>query len=108
MIWTTSPTPTPLALFCILLIEIIPVRASLFYCSKAIYGVPAQQDCQEVLSTLPAADLFYRYFVEQQLSTGLPQADWTHWSDRRPLGLRQKIIQVPKFWSYGEDSAFPT
>lgn len=61
-----------------------------------------QQDCHDALRILPTADLFDRYFVEQQLTTGPQQADWSSWSDIRPETLRQKIVQTPKFWSYGK------
>lgn len=81
--------------------QILPTRASLYYCSKHTYGTPAVQDCYEAISTLPSPESFYRYFVEQQLTTSLSQVDWYIWHDPRPGSSQQSIIQIPKFWSYG-------
>lgn len=58
-------------------------------------------DCARALAALPHADGYYRYYVEPQVETAPPEADWQGWTDERPEQLQRKVVQVPKFWSYG-------
>ena len=66
------------------------------------------QDCAHVLAALPQADDFYRYYVEPQLETAPPGADWQGWIDGRPLPFQRKLIQVPKLWSFGKHACLRT
>ena len=67
-----------------------------------MYDNPGLQDCLQTLATLPHADRLYRYYIEPQLETAPPESDWQSWADERPSPLRQKLVQVPKFWSHGK------
>ena len=67
-----------------------------------MYGSPAMQDCSHTLAALPPADPFYRYYLEPQLETTPPKFDWQGWTDERPKKFQRKVVQVPKFWSYGK------
>lgn len=78
------------------------LAATSFYCSALTYGTPELQDCYRALSSLPTADGFFRYFVEQQIHPTVPDFDWPSWHDPRPGNLKRKGVQVPKFWSSGE------
>ena len=66
-------------------------------CSKQIYGSPRLHSCQQALAWLPR-DVVIRYFVEQQLRPA-PGTNWLAYVDPRPPSTRQKIVQVPKWWS---------
>lgn len=66
-----------------------------------MYDSPVMQDCSQALAALPQADRFYRYYIEQQLETAPPESDWQGWTDERPSSFRMKLVQIPKFWSYG-------
>ena len=66
-----------------------------------MYDSPVMQDCSHALAALPRADASYRYYIEQQLETAPPEFDWQDWKDERPIYLRRKVVQVPRFWSYG-------
>ena len=91
-----------LIFLCVLLLQTVSTKGSAFFCSKGIFGVPALADCYQALDSLPTTDHFLRYFIEDQLATAPPQADWPAWSDSRPIRERQKSIQVPKFWASGK------
>lgn len=81
---------------------------SSYFCSKAVYNSPVMQDCAHALAALPQADEYFRYYVEPQLETAPPEADWQGWIDERPVGFQRKVIQVPKFWSYGKHACLRT
>ena len=53
------------------------------------------------MNSFPTPHPYYYYFIEQQLATGPPVADWTEWWDSRAPGRERTIIQIPKFWSHG-------
>ena len=57
----------------------------------------------DALSSVPR-DSVIRFFVEQQLRTGLPEANWALFTDPRPTGSRKEIMQVPKLWNQGRSS----
>ena len=80
---------------------VVESRSS-YFCSKAVYNSPLMPDCAHALAALPRADDYYRYYVEPQLETAPPEADWQGWIDERPSQFQRKVIQVPKFWSYGK------
>ncbi|KAL2046437.1 hypothetical protein N7G274_001884 [Stereocaulon virgatum] len=90
-----------LLFLCALLLQAVPTKGSAFFCSKEIFGVPALADCYRAVDNLPKTDKFLRYFIEEQLATGPPQADWPGWRDLRPTTEQRKSIQVPKFWAFG-------
>ena len=90
-------------LFCYaLLLQIVLIDGSAFFCSKEIYGVPALADCNQAINSLPTTDQSLRYFIEQQLATAPPLSDWHAWRDSRPIEEQRKPIQVPKFWAFGK------
>ncbi|KAM0794004.1 hypothetical protein BDR22DRAFT_895590 [Usnea florida] len=41
-----------------------------------------------------------QWFLEQQVQTALPAADWRSWVDPRPPAIRQPFVQLPKWWSH--------
>ena len=106
MSWhSTSSWPQVwLALRCSLLFQLVAVGGSSLFCSRDIYDSPDLHDCSQALATLPQADQFYRYYLEPQLATIPPALDWQGWIDERPPIVRQKIVQVPKIWSCGEQT----
>lgn len=67
-------------------------------CSN-IYGSPAPADCAAALAKLPR-DTTIRYFVEQQMRTAPPAADWIPFVDTRGA-LAQPVSQLPIWWSHG-------
>lgn len=69
-----------------------------------IYGSPTQADCTAALASLPR-DTAVHYFVEQQIRTAPPVANWIPFVDH---GERdpQLIVQLPKWWSRGESDFF--
>ena len=91
----------------VLLSWVVESRSS-YICSKAVYNSPVIQDCTHALAALPQADEYYRYYVEPQLETAPPEADWRGWVDERPFRFQRKVIQVPKFWSYGKHACLRT
>ena len=84
--------------FCLLLAQPFCVSGA-FYCSASGYGNPDYGDCLAALSTLPST-VADQWFLEQQVRTELPTADWQHWVDSRPPALRQPLAQLPKWWSH--------
>lgn len=66
------------------------------------------QDCSHALAALPRADRDYSYYFEQQLETAPPESDWQGWTDDRPIAFRKKVVQVPRFWSYGKQACLRT
>ena len=73
------------------------------FCSREVFGVPNYRDCTRALSAIPT-DNVVQFFVEQQLRTALPGANWPSFRDPRPVGQQEPIVQVPKWWSYGKAS----
>ena len=59
--------------------------------------------CVWALSAVPT-ETAIRFFVEQQLRTELPQANWAPFVDLRPFGSQGDVVQVPKIWSHGRPS----
>ena len=90
-----------LLFYYVLLLKTVLSKASTIFCSRAVYGVPSQEDCTRALLTLPIDDESLRYFIEQQLATFPPQADWPGWTDSRPKEEQTEAVQVPKFWGSG-------
>lgn len=77
---------------------------SSYFCSGFIYDRPSSQDCVYALATLPRADPNSRYYVEPQLGTNPAEPDWQGWKDERPKPFKQRMVQIPKFWSHGEQA----
>lgn len=73
------------------------------YCSRETFGAPRYTDCTGTLSAVPT-DAVTQFFVEQQLRTGLPGANWYSFVDPRPVGLRKEVVQIPKWWSQGKST----
>lgn len=69
-------------------------------CNSVVYGRPIPTDCQKLLSRLPQ-DKEVHVFVDQQMRTAPPQADWTYIGDPRPREYQQTLVQLPKWWSHG-------
>lgn len=67
---------------------------------NTVYGNPARIDCAVALAKLPR-DTTARYFVEQQMRTALPAANWIPFTDSRGQYL-QPVSQLPKWWSRGK------
>lgn len=72
------------------------------YCD-GVYGFPLYSDCTKVLSRLPQDEIVH-FFVEQQLRSAAPQADWPPFEDPRLRKYQQAVVQIPKWWSHGEDA----
>jgi len=85
--------------FCLVLVHALSINA-LPICDSGLYGSPTYADCHGAVASIPQ-DRAVRFFVEQQLRTAPPQADWTYFSDPRPLEYQQTIAQTPKWWSRG-------
>lgn len=106
---STSPSPLISLLFhYLLLVPLTAASGSSYFCSREIYNRPFIQDCFYALAALPQADPSYRYYFEQQLDTAPPESDWEGWTDDRPSFWRKKVVQVPKFWSYGKQACLGT
>jgi len=86
--------------FCLVFVHVLSINA---YpkCDSGLYGSPTYADCHDAFSSIPQ-DTAVRFFVEQQLRTAPPQADWTYFPDPRPLEYQQTLAQTPKWWSRGE------
>ena len=95
-----------LLLHCSILVQLGTAIDPIYFCSRDIYDNPALQDCSQALAALPRVDGFWRYHVEPQLEVAPPEYDWLGWADRRPASFRQKIAQIPKFWSTGKQVYF--
>ena len=96
--------------FCFLLIfgHVYSVYTSLSpLCSKGPYGQPIYADCSKAISRLPQ-DKFVRLFVEQDIRTALPWADWSAFADPRPREYQQTLMQLPKWWSHGKPCVIET
>ena len=91
-----------LVLHCLFLIRLGAANDPVYFCSRYIYGTPDLQDCSHALAALPRVDSNYRLYVEPQLEVAPPIYDWSGWADSRPAPFRQKVVQVPKFWSCGK------
>jgi hypothetical protein len=72
------------------------VDASLF-CDVDRYRTPISADCMGSLSQ----DMAIRFFVDQQMRTFAPPAVWDQFLDTRPPQSQEKIVQLPKWISYG-------
>ena len=81
----------------------MPTVEALVFCSREIFGVPDYRDCMGALSAVPRHNDI-QFFVEQQLRTQLPQANWPPFVDPRPSGSRREVVQVPKIWTYSRSS----
>ena len=66
-------------------------------CSRHIYGTPRVSSCEAALVALPR-DTIVQYFVEQQLRRQ-PGTNWVAFADPRPPGQKQRVVEVPKWWS---------
>ena len=110
MSWRSASSLPPrwLLYYCLMLFLRVVTSGSSYFCSRNMYDSPVMQDCSHALATLPPADEFYRYYIEQQLKTAPPESDWQGWRDERPTIYRRKVIQVPKFWSHGKQACLRT
>ena len=74
------------------------------YCNGDIYGKPVSIQCISILARFPVHDTAVRYFVEQQMRTAPPAANWDAFTDPRPPNQKQAIVQLPKWISQGQIS----
>ena len=81
----------------------VSVVTTFVFCSREVFGIPEYRDCMDALSSVPR-DNVIQFFVEQQLRTGLPVANWAPFTDPRPTESRKEIMQVPKLWNQGRSS----
>lgn len=97
------PRPSLLALAVELLSLFFPTSQALSSptCNN-IYGNPFWPDCTAALDKLPR-DTTVRFFVEQQMRTAPPAANWIELVDGRGP-YSQPIAQLPKWWSRGESN----
>ena len=91
-----------LVLHCLILVQLGTANDPVYFCSGHLYDNPSLQDCSHALAALPQVDPFWRYHVEPQIEVAPPEYDWLGWADQRPSTFRQKIAQIPKFWSSGK------
>ena len=89
------------SLLAVIILQTALNNASPHLCSNERYGSPASESCLEAVSKIPQ-DRTLRYFVEQQLRTAPPQADWPGFQDSRPVGSKASVMQLPKLWSQGD------
>ena len=91
-------------LFCIIfLLTHLSVSEALALCSKDIFGIPGYRDCMNALSAVPT-DQNAQFFVEQQFREASTDADWAGFVDPRPWPYRKEIVQIPKWWSQGNNA----
>lgn len=81
-----------------LILARVCIVESFIFCSRDIFGFPKYSDCMLALRAVPT-DNVIQYFVEQQLRTGLPEANWATFVDPRPSGSKREVVQVPKLWN---------
>ena len=93
-----------LLLYCSSLIRPGAANDPVYFCSRYTYDNPSLQDCSRALAALPQADPFWRYYAEPQLQVAPPVYDWLGWTDQRPATFRQRVVQVPRFWSSGKQA----
>ena len=95
------PRPSLLALAIELLSLFLPTSQALSSptCNN-IYGNPFWADCTAALDRMPH-DSTGRFFVEQQMRTAPPAADWIAFVDGQGR-YPQSVAQLPKWWSRGE------
>ena len=85
----------------LMLAHVYTVEATFVYCSREIFGFPNYEDCTVALSVVPTDEII-QFFVEQQLRTGLPEANWAKFVDPRPFGSQREVMQVPKLWNHSK------
>ena len=66
-------------------------------CSRDIFGTPQVLNCEAALNALPRETIL-QYFVEQQLRRQ-PGSNWVAFADPRLPGQKQRVVEVPKWWS---------
>lgn len=89
-------TVSVLSTLCI--VNAIPV------CDNNRYGAPHSTDCVLAMSKMVPQDKTVRFFVEEQMRTSPQYPVWMGFTDTSPEFAQQKIIQLPKWMSYGTDS----
>ena len=89
-----------LSCFCLLLAQALLVNGRV-YCSARSFGYTDSADCSAALLNLPE-NTEDQFFVEQQLRTALPTADWRPFVDSRPPAFHQVVVQTPKLWSHSQ------
>ena len=97
-----SPLHHHFSCFCLLIAQTFFVDGRV-YCSARFYGSPDSVDCSAALLNLPG-DTADRWFLEQQLRTALPTADWRSFVDGRSPALWQPVVQLQKWWSHSQSS----
>ena len=75
----------------------VPPTTAFGVCSRQIFGTPQQSSCEAALVGLPRNTML-QYFVEQQLRRQ-PGTNWVAFADPRPPSQKQKVVEVPKWWS---------
>ncbi len=71
------------------------------FCDSNSYGSPHSTDCVLAMSQLISQDKAVRFFVEEQMRTSPQSPVWAGFQDTRPAFAQEKIIQLPKWTSYG-------
>lgn len=103
----TKPRIMPTARFLqviFFLLSILRIIHANPVCDDNRYGVPHSTDCVLAMSQLVPQDKAVRYFVEEQLRTSLQSPVWAGFKDTRPEFAQQKIVQLPKWTSYGTNT----
>ena len=91
------------SLLCLIFLLLTPLAViAEVICSQAAYGTPFLGDCLQALVGTGFSDQTPRYFVEPQLFTSPPDADWAAFHDPRSPVFRTQSVQLPKFWTYGK------
>ena len=95
-----------LACLLLLVLNLLQTRAASYECSIPRYGQPRRSDCGGALSKIPESRTI-NFFVEQQLRTAPPRADWARFEDPRAPRHRYPVKQLPILWSQGRAFRFP-
>lgn len=98
MYWLRKLLSLPLGIE-LLLLSLPATDAGSWPTCSHIYGHPAPADCASALAKIPR-DATSRFFVEQQMRTELPVANWIPFVDTR-RSRPQPVSQLPKWWSRG-------
>lgn len=88
--------------FALVLSQVIHAADYQTFCNGNIYGSPVSPQCFSNLGRLHIQDTAVHYFVEQQMRSAPPEAVWNGFTDPRPPGEKQTIVQLPKWISSGQ------
>ena len=73
------------------------------YCSGMAYNNPDTADCSAALLYLPM-DTTPQWFIEQQIRTALPDADWRPFASVPHPVSPVPLVQMPKLWSHSQSN----